>query len=156
MNTLHAGQIVDRIVTAVLEGADVGTWVESNHPWPDFPPGKDSGDVTSLSFVVGALGSPFEDDDRQRRRGANARGAALTTTDIAVRFLYQVQSDDKQGSYREFLAREAELVRLVMGTDADPDLEIRASGVVDRGAAYDGVLLCEMGFTVRHFYPLTL
>lgn len=152
---LTGEDIVDRITACVLEGADVDAWHESNHPFPDFPPPKDAGDVTSLSFAVGVLGTEFDENDRQRRRGNNARAAALAQTDVMVRFLYLMTSDDKKAAYREFLRWEANLTALVLNTDQDPNLEIRARGASARDIIADGVLLGEVDFTVLHFYPLT-
>lgn len=145
-STLAPSAIVTRIETVIAADAD---WHVSHHAYPDFPPAKDSGDVSDHSFAVGVLGTESLEGRQRASVGAHA------LTELRVRFLADVQADDKRGSYTRYLGMEADLVALVLSVNRDPDLTVRLESIEPRENHSETTLLGEAVFAVRHMYPLT-
>lgn len=142
---MYPSEIVDRIEQH-LEGTG---WLVSHHAYPDFPPAKDSGDVTHQSFAVGVTSTNFLIDDRQLRGGPGLHAESS----VVVRWLADLQPDDKRGSYQAALDLEVDVVtRLIYGT-RNPDLLIRLDSA-RRVALSETTLQGEVMLTVRHFYPI--
>lgn len=143
--SMYPSEIVDRL-EEIIESTD---WLVSHHAYPDFPPGKDSGDVTHQSFAVGITSTNFLPPDRQRRGGPGLHAESA----VVVRWLADLQPDDKRGSYQAALDLEVDLVTRIIYGERDPNLLFRLNSS-RRVALSETTLQGEVLLTVRHFYPI--
>lgn len=143
-------QRVAASITAAL-GTAARPWQQSAFHYGNFPPSKDPSTTQPRSFAVGVRDLQTAEPEGRQRRSVGAKA----TTEIRVRWCSPIRGDAQVADLDQALDDGDLLAAAVLGTNKDPELEIRMLGFAPSQTQADGTLyIGEAGFVVRHRYPL--
>lgn len=149
---LDVSDVHERIEAAIAIA--LPTWRASAHGYDEIAGLPDGAERSHLAYVVAALDTAWKEG--RQLRAVDTQQYATTT--IGVRWLHRVRVELRSADYRAALDEEKALIRAVLATYENPELQIVLSGSATRREltpAGGPFLLGEIEFSVHHTIALS-